>query len=210
MISTENHGQPGGQPLCIRALHIHDLPRMLALQSGVYSPELLESEAVLASKIRATPPGWISLAAVHGDTLCAYALACPWRSDAIPRWNHSLTPQHDCDVIYLHDVAVDHAYAGRGIARKMVSQLLQQGRRFGLARAVLIAVDGAQGYWSRLGFVASDSSPTDPAFGDGAVLMLRDLNRSDPAMAGDSAIAGDPADLLDYAHSIGPAISSDV
>jgi ribosomal protein S18 acetylase RimI-like enzyme len=159
----------------MRALHVDDLPQMLALQASVYPSALLESAQVLASKIGAVPAGWMSLAATDGDTLCAYALGYPWRSDQQPCWNRPLARQQDCDVLYLHDVAVSKAYAGRGIANELVSQLMQQGQQFGLSRAILIAVEGAQGYWSRLGFVALPTGNTDPAFGGDAVLMQREL-----------------------------------
>lgn len=159
----------------MRALHADDLPQMLALQASVYPPTLLESGQVLASKIGAVPAGWTSLAATEGDTLCAYALGYPWRSDQQPCWNRPLAQQQDCDVLYLHDVAVSAAYAGRGIAHALVTQLMRQGLQFGLSRAILIAVEGAQGYWSRLGFVAIPTGSTDPAFGDDAVLMQREL-----------------------------------
>jgi ribosomal protein S18 acetylase RimI-like enzyme len=174
-MSIEKHNRVWPPSIDMRALHADDLPQMLALQASVYPPALLESGQVLASKIGAVPAGWTSLAVIDGDTLCAYALGYPWRSDQQPCWNRPLARQQDCDVLYLHDVAVSTAYAGRGIANVLVSQLMRQGRQFGLSRAILIAVEGAQGYWSRLGFVALTAASTDPAFGDDAVLMQREL-----------------------------------
>ncbi|WP_193087758.1 GNAT family N-acetyltransferase [Advenella sp. FME57] len=175
MMSTENCSQVRAPSIGMRALHVDDLPQMLALQASVYPPALLESAQVLASKIGAVPAGWTSLAATDGNTLCAYALGYPWRSELQPCWNRPLALQHDCDVLYLHDVAVSPAYAGRGLANELVSQLMRQGQQLGLSRAILIAVEGAQGYWSRLGFVAIPTGSTDPAFGGDAVLMQREL-----------------------------------
>lgn len=183
MMSIENLSQTRALPIGLRALRIDDLPQMMALQASVYPPALLESAEVLASKISAVPAGWSSLAATEGDTLCAYALGYPWRSDRQPGWNRPLALQHDCDVLYLHDVAVATAYAGRGIAGQMVRHLMQQGQQCGLSRAILIAVEGAQGYWSRLGFIATAAGRTDPAFGSDAVLMQRELLPSDPVLA---------------------------
>ena len=175
MMSIENLSQTRMPSIGLRALHTDDLPQMLALQASVYPPELLESAEVLASKIRAVPASWTSLAATDGDSLCGYALGYPWRSDRQPGWNRPLALQHDCDVLYLHDVAVATAYSGRGIAGQMVMHLMQQGQQFGLSRAILVAVEGAQGYWSRLGFVAIAAGGTDPAFGSDAVFMQRTL-----------------------------------
>ncbi|HLU03269.1 MAG TPA: GNAT family N-acetyltransferase [Advenella sp.] len=174
-MSTEKPSRAGVSSIRTRALHPDDLPQMLALQASVYPQALLESEHVLASKIDAVPAGWTSLAATDGDTLCAYALAYPWRSDLRPCWNRPLAMQHNCDVLYLHDVAVSTAYAGRGIAGRLVAQLLRQGQQFGLSRAILIAVEGAQGYWARQGFIEAPAGGADPAFGANAVLMQRAL-----------------------------------
>lgn len=178
----ETTGQAQSLPLCIRPLRPDDVPQMLALQAAVYPPGLHESAQVLSSKISAVPAGWTSLAATQDEHLCAYALGYPWREDRQPRWNHPLVRYDDCDVLYVHDVAVSSACAGRGIARSLVSRLLLQGARFGLDRAILIAVEGAQGYWSRHGFVASKAGQVDPAFGSDAVLMSRrlDLIESEP------------------------------
>jgi len=181
-MTIEVIGRASGQPLCIRALGLDDVPRMLDLQAEVYPPGLHESAQVLSSKISAVPAGWTSLAATQGGHLCAYALGYPWRADLQLRWNQSLVRSDDCDVLYVHDVAVSVACAGRGIARDLVSQLLLQGARFGLDRAILIAVEGAQSYWSRHGFVAADAGQVDPAFGSDAVLMSRrlDLSEAEP------------------------------
>ncbi|MGO1766998.1 hypothetical protein CAP48_07875 [Advenella sp. S44] len=170
-ISTENKGQTASPPLRMRPLRSNDLPQMLALQADVYPPALLESAEVLSSKIDMVPAGWTSLAAVDGEILCAYAIGYPWRSDRQLCWNRPLARQHNCDVLYLHDVAVSPSYARQGIAGQLVSQLMQQGRQFGLANAILIAVAGAHGYWSRLGFMPDESRRTDPAFGARAMLM---------------------------------------
>ena len=175
MTTIENEGQTASLPLWVRPLRREDLPQMLQLQAAVYPPALLESAEVLTSKISTVPAGWASLAAVDGDTLCAYAIGYPWRSDRQPSWNRPLAQQHDCDVLYLHDVAVAPAYARRGIAGQLVSQLMRQGRQYGLARAILVAIEGAQGYWSRLGFVPAQLVGTDPAFGDSAMLMQCEL-----------------------------------
>ena len=174
-MSIENRSQTRAPSIGMRALRTDDLPQVLALQASVYPSSLLESGQVLASKISFVPAGWTSLAACDGDTLCAYALGYPWRSNLQPSWNRPLALQQDCDVLYLHDVAVSRAYAGRGIANALVSQLMRQGQQFGLSRAILIAVEGAQRYWSRLGFVAIPAASIDPAFGDDAVLMQREL-----------------------------------
>ncbi len=179
-MTIETAGQGQDLPVCIRPLQSEDLPQMLALQEAVYPPALHESAQVLSSKISMVPAGWASLAATQGERLCAYALGYPWRSTLQPRWNHPLAQHRDCDVLYVHDVAVSKACTGRGIAGRLVSQLLLQGARYRLDRAILIAVEGAQDYWLRHGFVAVDTGQVDPAFGSEAVMMLRRLDPIDP------------------------------
>lgn len=174
-MSIENRSQTGSAVVDLRPMCMDDLPPIMALQASVYPAELFESAQVLASKLSAVPPGWHSLVATDGDTLCGYVFAYPWNSQSQPQLNHLLVAQQSCDVLYVHDVAVSGAYAGRGIAHQLLTQMLRQAQQFGLARAMLVAVEGAQGYWSRQGFTAIHEVAADPAFGGQAVLMQRDL-----------------------------------
>ena len=79
------------------------------------------------------------------------------------------------DWLYVHDIAVDPAWAGAGLAGKLLDAVLAAGRRLSLRRAMLVAVQGADGYWARYGFVAQPPPMPVQGFGEGAVWMSRAL-----------------------------------
>ena len=176
-----------GPSFDLRPLQIADLPQILALQARQYPEPLLESAVVIGSKISNCASGWVSWGMFQDASLCAYALAYPWRWSRTPRWNQVLEQPQACDTLYLHDVAVEKGYEGRGLARRLVARHLGQGRQFGLRQAMLVAVTGAESYWQKQGFIAVAAGRTDPAFGPDAVLMKRALDTRDPAGAADPA-----------------------
>ncbi len=182
-MSNEINRPTADPSLDLRPLQIADLPQILALQARQYPEPLLESAAVIGSKISHCASGWVSWGMFQGTALCAYALAYPWRWSQTPCWNQVLEQPQDCDTLYLHDVAVDPGSEGRGFARQLVARHLGQGRQFGLRQAMLVAVTGAEGYWLKQGFVAVADGRTDPAFGADAVLMRRRLDAGDAGTA---------------------------
>ena len=161
--------------------HAH-LPGVMAVQARAYGPALLESPEVLGSKLRA-PGGtcWGAFSAGQGGAapaLCAYAIA-----HALPQGqplvlNKPLTftaaPVLD-DWLYVHDIAVDPAFAGSGLAARLLAEVLGAGRGLGLRQAMLVAVQGAQAYWVRHGFVAATPPMPVQGFGGDAVWMARAL-----------------------------------
>ncbi|WP_284465511.1 GNAT family N-acetyltransferase, partial [Diaphorobacter nitroreducens] len=58
------------------------------------------------------------------------------------------------DTLYLHDMAVLPACAGRGLARALLTRLLPRARAAGLRHTALVSVQGSQAYWARQGYAA--------------------------------------------------------
>lgn len=153
--------------------------RVLTVQAQAYASHLMEDAAVLQHKLAATLPdhplSWGVAPAHAPDALCGYAIACPWHSRQPPLWNHATSvsvSQADC--LYVHDIAIALPYHGRSLAAQLMEQVLQQGRACGWRQAVLVAVQGAQGYWSRYGFEMLQG-PDVSSFGTDAVWMTRAL-----------------------------------
>ncbi len=117
--------------------------------------------------------------AVRADTpvLCAYAIAHTVPDGAPLALNTPATPAtpQPGDWLYVHDIAVDPAWAGHGLAARLLAEVLDAGRRLSLARAMLVAVQRADVYWARHGFVAQAAPMAVLGFGEGAVWMVRDL-----------------------------------
>ena len=167
----------------------------MAVQARAYGPAFLEAPDVLGSKLRA--PGGTSWGAfvatgqaaagpaggpsapADGARLCAYAIAHTLAPGAPLVLNKVLVPARGLpapgDWLYVHDIAVDPDFVGAGLARQLLTEVLAAGRRLALARAMLVAVQGADTYWARHGFVAQSAPMPVLGFGDGAVWMARDL-----------------------------------
>ena len=148
---------------------------VLALQARAYAPELHESATVLGSKLGAHCG--ISHGIEASNTLQAYAIAYRISHGAALLWNEPLAqhaPAED-DWLYVHDIAVNPHCVGEGLAARLMQAVLDAGRRLTLSRAMLVAVQGAEPYWARHGFVAQPAPVPVQGFGDDAVWMARAL-----------------------------------
>ena len=157
-----------------RALTPADLPALLAVQRACYGDAYVESAEVFARRLAS--PANCSLVLEHEGRLAAYLAAY-----------HSLlgkvTPLHGDfdavpapDTLYLHDMAVLPACAGRGLARALLTRLLPRARAAGLRHTALVSVQGSQAYWARQGYAehrlqAAAQRQHLASYGEGAVYM---------------------------------------
>ena len=148
---------PSPAGLVIRRLEHGDLAAALALQATSYPAFLREGWEAFASRLAG--PTSYCLAAVRGETLVAYLLAHGWASQAPPPVGTILAADGPGEVLYVHDLAVSRHERGSGLGRQLMRHAFDLARRDGLRRAELIAVEGAAGYWSSLGFVETPPSP---------------------------------------------------
>ncbi|MGN7999717.1 GNAT family N-acetyltransferase [Sphingomonas sp. 22176] len=138
-------------------LHPRHLPEALALQAQAYPAFLVEPEAAFASRLGVAAP--FNLAAERDGVLIAYLLAHGWTRESPPPVGAVLDPVTAGDTLYLHDLAVSAAARGTGIGRTLVEAAFRNAAAAGLARAELIAVEGAADYWRGLGFEAGTPPP---------------------------------------------------
>jgi predicted N-acetyltransferase YhbS len=143
--------------ISLRALEPRDLAAALALQAGAYPPFLREAEETFASRL--TIARTYCLAASRGGTLVAYLLAHGWPGQAPPAVGTILPADAPSEVLFIHDLAVAPSERGSGLGRRLVTRALELAARDGLARAELIAVEGAARYWRSLGFAEAATSP---------------------------------------------------
>ena len=164
----------------IRALGLHDLPGLLAVQVACYGADFIESAEVFARRLAS--PANCSLALEQDGRIVGYLAA--YRSAL-----HKVTPLHGDfdtveapDTLYLHDLAVHPAHAGRGLAAALLAPLWQRARAEGLRHSALVAVQGAQGYWERHGYAMlalPDAGQRQrlAGYGGGAAYMARLLRK---------------------------------
>lgn len=61
-------------------------------------------------------------------------------------------PVPDPECMYVHDLAVDPAFRGKGIGRILFDEVVAAARARGLDRLTLVAVQDAEAFWERMGF----------------------------------------------------------
>ena len=149
-----------------------DLDAVVALSERIH-PGLPEDHAIQARRLALWPQGCKVLR--HEDRIMGYAFAHPIPAGQPPALNTAPTaiaPQ--ADEFYLHDIVVDPALRGSGLAARVVALLLHEAR--GFATTALVSVYGTAPFWARFGFapVSEDMSEKLEPYGDGAVFMRRE------------------------------------
>jgi ribosomal protein S18 acetylase RimI-like enzyme len=162
----------------VRPLALSDLADLLAVQLACYGAGFVESGEVFARRLAS--PANCSLVLEQGGVVCAYLAA--YRSV----WG-KVTPLHgdfeavaQPDTLYLHDMAVLPAHAGKGLALALLQPLWAQGCAHGLRHSALVSVQGSQAYWERQGYALQPLEDATQrarltSYGEGAVYMQRSL-----------------------------------
>lgn len=163
--------------LVIRPLARQDLPAALVIQSASYPAFLVEPPDAFASRLAAPIP--VCLAALRGGELAGYLLAHGWPRHSPPPVATVLAPQAASEVLFIHDLAVGAGGRGLGLGRQLIDHAFVLAARHGLARAELIAIEGAAEYWRTLGFAEEPVSAQVAAkvarYGAHARWMARDI-----------------------------------
>ncbi len=158
-----------------RAIIEGDWPTILRIQSEVYYDFSPESEAVMRSK--ANRGYATSLVALdHNSAVVAYCLAYPYAADRIAALGAvDASPITPSDNLFVHDLAVQKASAGRGVAQAMFGHLLTIARGAGYRTLSLVAVQQAASFWTKMGFTTSTQATINDSYTGAASFMIRDL-----------------------------------
>lgn len=162
--------------LALRPLDVTDVSEVLRIQALCYGEAYAESADVFTRRLQS--PGHCSWAALWDGQVVAY-LAAYWSAPGmITPLQGEFEAADPARLLYLHDMAVEPTYGGRGIARHLLEAAQAQAQARGIAQAALVAVQGAHVYWARQGFVLS--RPADDrqcghlrSYGEDAVYMER-------------------------------------
>jgi GNAT superfamily N-acetyltransferase len=113
-----------------------------------------ERAEVYAERIALAPDGCFVLA--QGDRILGHFLSHPWHRGTVPALNEMLGAlPDDPDCWYVHDVAIAPEARGGGFAGTALEIVASAARTHGLGWFTLIAVGGADRFWQRLGFEAT-------------------------------------------------------
>jgi len=148
-----------------------------------------ERPEVFAERLRLFPDG--CRVAVGGvDEAVGYAIAHPGVVGMPPDLDTLLvTLPKAPDCLYVHDVALLRQARGRGLLTRLLPPLLALAEANGLARLALVAVNGTEPVWRRLGFLPWRGSAAVrgklASYGGKAVYMTRPAAPSAASGAGE-------------------------
>jgi predicted N-acetyltransferase YhbS len=162
-------------PFHCRDIIDSDWRAILRIQREVYYEITPESEAVMRSK------------AVHGlhtsfvavdqrFAVIAYCLAHPYPSNQVAVLGTADASEPEpTNNLYLHDLAVQNASAGRGVAQILFDHLTSVARLTGYRTMSLVAVQQAAGFWTKMGFRPSKIGKINGSYTGNATFMTRRL-----------------------------------
>ena len=128
-----------------------DLPAVVALQDCCYSDALYESPALLQQRLISAPLScW--LAENHAGELQGYLFSYPSVNGYVTPLASAFSPAESPELLYLHDMAVNPAARGLGLASQLLATAKQHALSLGLTKLALVAVQGSVPYWQCHGF----------------------------------------------------------
>lgn len=168
--------------LTIRPIVADDLPGILAVQQACYGDGFLEPGDALASRWARSPA--MCLVALGGAGVVGYLLSHAWHAWGPPKL-HMPLPTADAadtaDVLwFVHDMAIAPAGRGQRLGERLYATACAAAQAQGLRQSRLVAVQGADVFWHRLGYRAAaiDAEPfaaVRAIYGEDAQLMERAL-----------------------------------
>ncbi|WP_185234353.1 GNAT family N-acetyltransferase [Teredinibacter franksiae] len=147
---------------------------ILEIQDEAYHEVGPEDLDVLKSKKSVSPETCFVCVSDQGDAL-GYLLAHPWSGSGPPKLFEPLPYIGHSDSLFLHDMAVSSRSMGQGIGRSMMAKLIKVAELKGVKRITLVAIQGADSFWSLLGFKAISGTNICSSYGENAVLMEKVL-----------------------------------
>ncbi len=137
--------------MSVSILSVADVPELMRVQQNCYSAELVESAAVMSARISAfshTCWGYFI-----DRQMAGYLLAYPSVLGSITPLAAAFPLYPDADCLYLHDMAICSDFRGQSLAPKLLAHADTEAKQMGLRALALVAVQGAEGYWARQGFI---------------------------------------------------------
>jgi ribosomal protein S18 acetylase RimI-like enzyme len=160
----------------LKFLKTADMADVLRIQDYCYTEIEPESFDSLQAKILASPS--TCLIAESSEGVVGYLIAVPIIYPNLPALNSpTFELAAGADTLYIHDLAVDRAGRGKGVAQALVRASIDAAKRGGLALASLVAIQNSQSFWEQYGFKtvpepADELIPKLATYGIDAKLML--------------------------------------
>ena len=135
----------------LKFLKTADMADVLRIQDYCYTEIEPESFDSLQAKILASPS--TCLIAESGEGALGYLIAVPIIYPNLPALNSpTFELAAGVNTLYIHDLAVERAARGKGVAQALVHASIDAAKRSGLSRASLVAIQHSQSFWEQFGF----------------------------------------------------------
>lgn len=166
--------------LVIRSILADDLPGILAVQQACYGDGFLESGDALASRWARSPA--LCLVALRGGEVVGYLLSHAWHAWTPPKLHVPLPVANAADAAdvlwFVHDMAIAPAGRGQRLGEQLYATAFASAHAQGLRHSRLVAVQGADVFWRRLGYRSAEvdsaaSAALRAIYGTDAELMER-------------------------------------
>lgn len=166
----------------IRPLKSADVASLMQVQQRCYGEAYLESAEIY--RMRVASAAQCSLVAVQSGKVLAYLAAYHSSLGQVTPLHGTFERTDRPDTLYLHDMAVDPAHTGLGIASDLLRAVWSQARNLGPRYAALVSVQNSQTYWAAKGFsVHTDLDATHASYlrsyGEDACYMTRMFTASE-------------------------------
>lgn len=150
-----------------RAMTAADLPAVTEISAAVHG-HYAESEAVYAERLALWPTGCFVWQ--QGDAIAGLLVAHPWHRATSPELGALLgTIPQDADSFYLHDIALLSETRGQGAGKAATELVIDRARAAGYRDIMLVAVNGAEAFWTTQGFAIVEAG----GYGPGTYRMHR-------------------------------------
>jgi GNAT superfamily N-acetyltransferase len=137
--------------MSVFTLSARDVPQLMRVQQNCYSEELVESAAVMSERVSAfTDTCW---GCFIDQQMAGYLLAYPSVLGSITPLAAPFPLYQNTNCLYLHDMAISSDFRGQSLAPALLAYAGIEAKKLGLQALALVAVQGAEGYWAKQGFV---------------------------------------------------------
>jgi len=162
----------------IRLIGKDDVSKILEVQTEAYADYYLESEKAFTMKLASAPETCFG-AFDCNDVMLGYAIAMPLRANgmSIPldfsEKFDGIVDLHEAVCMYIHDIAIRRSSARSGLGAALFRTLLHLAESNEIMLLELVAVQNAQSYWGKHGFV--ECGEATGGYGSEAIKMTRAL-----------------------------------
>jgi ribosomal protein S18 acetylase RimI-like enzyme len=140
-----------------RVLRMQLIPLDISWARNVYDVQLRafpldlhETLSLFENALAGYPVGCFGV--MDNGQLAGYLISYPITPDR-QNFEAGFMPVNEkTDIIYLHDMAVDPEYRGRGVTSLLLSAFWDMVRTEGFKTVNLVAVNNAEGFWAKAGF----------------------------------------------------------